>query len=469
MNWTIKTLLWIHIYIVGIFLALVALILWRRGLLRWDRAGFWAWAAFGLYYILNPFFALRNNALLLYEINLSLAGGITRGQRILLVLLLGMTAFFWAYLRTNPGQTNWRLQSSYISPLMLTALLPIITFGAYSLLTQRSFILESGRQAVVEGGRFLGQISGYESAGYMFLMVPMMILLLSRERWRQAVGWIAAGLFIILAMPKGWSRFALVSVTIALSLVSALQRKAAWPNWYFLPAIFVFALAMQLRGHANWTLESAASEMIAVSSEAVQDIGRVTANAVGSTEVSALATWYLESHFTEQYAGYSYGLPIINYVLTGWIPSRIFPQKYFLVDWLASQRTYAGRSVESQLFGAKSTLFGSFYNEGGLAGVIILGALAGFLSRKLDGLMHRDAPLLVRATGVSWMSVLWMVWQSSTTWSVMLLGVLGLPAFAMWIFAPKVLRPKQKNSPPNSLIITKTQNIENDKEGLSPL
>ncbi len=50
-----------------------------------------------------------------------------------------------------------------------------------------------------------------------------------------------------------------------------------------------------------------------------------------------LPTFYLESYSKDHLTGYDYGIPLINYILTGWIPNRNFPQKYFLMDWLRGQ------------------------------------------------------------------------------------------------------------------------------------
>jgi hypothetical protein len=72
----------------------------------------------------------------------------------------------------------------------------------------------------------------------------------------------------------------------------------------------------------------------------------------------------------------------------------------------------------------------------------LLAAAMGFASRKLDGMLAPESPLLVRATGVAWMSVLWMVWGSADYWGVMTLGILGLPALAVWIVAPKMRRER---------------------------
>ncbi|MBN2503230.1 MAG: hypothetical protein JXB38_20805 [Anaerolineales bacterium] len=448
MNGSVETLLVVHIGVVALFLAAVAWLLWRRGLFRWDRAGFWAWFSFLLYFAINPFFALQGGDLSVYRINLELSGGTERGLWILFVLLAGMAAFFTAYLRAHPRVITWRLRGNRVTLPMLAGGAVFALFGIYSLLTRRAQVVDTGQELVVEGGRFVGQVTGYENAGYLFLVVPLAVLLLSRSRWAQLLGWLLSGLLVFLALPSGWSRFVLVSILIMVALANTLKRRAAWPRWYFLPLLLVFSLALQLRGHVQWTLAGSGGALVDLSRQVVQDLGASISNAAASSEVSALATWYLGSYATEHYYGYSYGLPVVNYALTGWIPSRFFPHKYFLVDWLASQRLYLGNSATRLLYGAKSTLLGSFYNEGWLVGVILLAALAGVLSRKLDGMLHPNAPVLVRATGIAMMSVLWMVWQSSDTWGVMTLGTLAMPALVLWLFAPKVRRRRLANRVP---------------------
>ena len=442
MNWSIETLLTVHIIVVTLFLMVMALLLLRRSLFRWNAAGFWAWVSFALYYVLNPLTTLRSGDLNVYRSSLSLAGGVERGQWILFVLLLGMMAFFLAYLRTSAKPVVWRLQGDSVSLPMFAGMVLFIVLSLYSLFTQRSLVVATGRATIIESGRFIGEVSGYENAGYMFLIVPILMLVLSKSHGLRGLGWLSTGLFMLLSLPSGWSRFALVSILIALSLADVLQRKAAWPRWFFIPILLILTLALQLRGHTEWTLAATAGELVDLSGQVTQNLGEKISSAIGSEEVSALATWYLESYVIERYLGYSYGLPILNYAATGWIPSRLLPQKYFLIDWVASQQIRPSVSVVGLLYGAKSSLLGSFYGEGGLFAVLIMAAITGFLSRKLDGMLHPDSPLLVRATGVAWMSVLWMIWQSSDTWGIMALGILGLPTLVMWLLAPKVHRPK---------------------------
>lgn len=438
MNWPVETLLTVHIIVVTVFLAFVALILIRRGLFRWNTAGFWAWASFALYYVLNPLFALRNNNLYLYELHLAIAGGTERGLWILFVLLLGMTFFFIAYLRTSVKKAARRLKNDRISMPALLSVLPFLGLGIYSLVSQRALIVDTGREKIIDGGRFTGQVSGYEDAGYLFLVVPILMLISSHNRGSRIAGWLAAGLFLLLTLPNGWARFAIISMLIAVSLIDSLQRQAAWPRWIFLPILLIFVLALQLHGHTASDLYSIVDEMMDVTNEIMQNVVDSIGNAIGSQEVSALATWYLESYVTEQYTGYTYGLPLINYALTGWIPGRIFPQKYFLVDWLKARNSrYLSVYLDRLLYGAKSTLFGSFYQTGGLLGVLLMAFLAGFLSRKLDGMVNSEAPLLVRTTGAAWMSILWMIWQSSDSWVLTNMGILAMPALAMWIFSSR--------------------------------
>jgi hypothetical protein len=442
MNWSIETVLTVHIAGMTVTLLFAAVFLWRHGLFHWTSAGFWAWASFVLYYVLNPFFALHTEGLALYYQRLAIAGGTERGLWILFVALVGIAVFFWAYLRTRPVQVNWRLSDDTFSlPMLLTALL-FMAYGIYSLLTQRALVVNTGRETVIDNGRFTGQVTGYENAGYMFLMVPILLLMLSTSRLSKVLGWISAGLFIFLALPSGWARFVLVSMLLAISLADTIRRKVTKPRWLFIPILLIFTVALQLRGHTEWTLANVGDELISMSQQSLQN----TASAIGGSDTSMLATWYLESYGYEHYFGYSYGLPLINYALTGWIPSNLFPQKYFLVDMLRDQQLYIGQTVEGLLYGAKSSLLGSFYSEGGLIGVILLAAVAGFLSRKLDSMVTLNAPLLVRATGVVWMSVLWMIWGSADTWSLQSLGILGLPALALWIFAPKQPRNLVKQS-----------------------
>lgn len=451
MNWSLETLLIVHVATVAAFLIIVAIILFRRGLFRWTTAGFWAWGSFALYYALNPFFALIQGEPYFYEPRLAIAGGAQRGIWILIVALFGMTAFFVTYLRSRSGIVTWRLQGDRLSTAGLVCMGLFIMIGLFSMLTLRFPVFSTGREVEFGmgelNGRYVGQVTGYEDAAYMFLLVPIIMFSFSNTLLERVIGYAAGVLFVILALPNGWSRFVLVSVFIALSLTDAARRKSNWPRLYFLPLIMVFALILQIRGHTEWNLSTSGTELGELSNVLMTDFGSNIGSGIGSGDAGALGTWYLESYMAEYYWGYSYGLPIINYALTGWIPYRFFPKKYFLIDWLSSRRIWYGQSVDELLRGSKSTLFGSFYCEGGWVGVLILAALAGFLSRKMDGMLSPASPLIVRSTGVAWMSLLWMIWQSSANWTMINVGILTIPTLFIWLLSKKTHRTNTNLAP----------------------
>jgi hypothetical protein len=167
-----------------------------------------------------------------------------------------------------------------------------------------------------------------------------------------------------------------------------------------------------------------------------------------SQNTGMLSNWYLQSYVNDSIVGYDYGIPVVNYAITGYLPFHFFPSKYFLEDWLYSQQPpIPDPTLVQALYGQKVSIVGSFYSEGGFLGVVGLMALMGYLSRKLDGLVQQGAPVLVRATGLVWMSTLWMVWASGDTWTINLLGTLALPTIALWILAPKRGRSKLRSVP----------------------
>ena len=432
MEWSVETLLTVHVSVLSALLVGVAVVLVRRRLFSWHTAGFWSWCTLVLYLVLNPLSSLVGGNLYFYRLYLLLGGGVERGLWILTVTLLGIGTFFVVYLCTSPGKLSLPRASQTVSFPMVLAALPFVFFGLYSLLTQRAYVIEVGRAAVIEAGRFTGEVSGYENSGYLFLVVPILCLLMASTREVRLWGWLTVGLFVWLTLPSGWSRFVPVSMLLAASLAEVVRRRVAWPRWFWASLIVAAALMLQVRGHVRWSLADMGVELLALGRQMVQEGVGVLGRAVTSGEVSALAVWYFESFVIERYYGYSYGLPALNYILTGWVPARFFPQKYFLVDWLTQQRFYAGPLVESLLYGSKSTLLGSFYGDGGLPAVLALSALTGFLARRLDGMLQPEASPLRHALGVAWMSMLWMVWQSSETWGIMTLGTVALPAIAMW-------------------------------------
>lgn len=442
-NLTIQSFLLIHLIAVFILLLISLVFLIKSGHFRWTSSGFWSWVSFLLYFFLNPLFSVILDKTVLYERNILLSGGVKHGFWVLFLVLLGITLFFIFYIKTRSNTQNWNLRNNKFNIPMLLVSLIFSIFGIYSIISQRSLLVTTSKTKIIEGGRFVGEVSGYEHSGYFFLVIPILLLLLSKTKKYRFFGWLTFVLFIIFTLPHGWSRYGLISMVIAVSIVRVItsKKKKNWPSFLYIPLILIFTVVLQLRGHTQWNLNELGSEVISLSTKSFSNIGQ----AIGSGEVSMLSTLYLESYLTDNYIGYNYGIPLVNYMTTSWIPSKVFPNKYFMIDWLHSMRSPISYYYERLLFGAKSTLFGSFYNIGGVIGVILLSSLMGYLSKKLDGMITQKSPMLIQAIGISWLSIFWMAWGSSDTWVLMNLGILGLPGFVMWFFAPKKASTKLMN------------------------
>jgi hypothetical protein len=283
----------------------------------------------------------------------------------------------------------------------------------------------------------VGTITGYQNGGYGFLFVPILLLLLSRKRRLQALGAVLAALFLIFSLPHAWSRYMTVSLLLALSMVFVFKRKRRMPPVMWIVAILLIAVLYQIRGHNDWRYGQINNEFIQLVDAFPARIKQV----LSSGDTAMLQVWYVSSYLNDRWIGIDFGLPVLNYALTGWIPSRFFPEKYFMIDWLNAQRSVYYPDIYNQvLYGAKSSLMGSFYDHGGWVGVLLGCLLAGYLSRRLDGMLSPESSNLVRSVGITWLSILWMVWASSSTWGLMAIGAMAMPALATWFFLPKATR-----------------------------
>lgn len=433
MSGSVESFLIFHVVVVSVTLTLMVFTLNHRGLFRWNTAGFWAWVSFLLYYVLNPLFSLRQENINRYSMHLFLAGGIERGEWILFVIVIGILVFFTTYQQTRFTKITWGLKEDVFNIPMRFVVALFVAFGSFSLIAYRSSAVFTRGELIIQDGRFAGQVTGYENAGYLFLYVPIVSMLLARSRAWRLIGGSAALAFIYLTLPSGWGRVIPISFLLAFSMVDTAQRKTNWPRKAFIPLLLILTVSLQMRGHITWKLSYVGRELFDLAVDSIMNIG----SAVASPDTSMLPSWYIESMIKDNITGYDYAIPLFNYALTGWIPNRIFPQKYFLTDWLRSTQPPLPGWSWKLLYGSKPSLLGSFYSEGGILAVVVMSAVAGFLSRKLDGMLADDNHFLVRATGIAWLSVLWMVWGSRDTWGLMIFGVMVIPVLAMWIVARK--------------------------------
>jgi hypothetical protein len=133
-------------------------------------------------------------------------------------------------------------------------------------------------------------------------------------------------------------------------------------------------------------------------------------------------------------------LPLLNDLIFGALPRKYFPWKSDILDEIIP---YKPKGVEyihgsEMMYGAKSMVFGSLYDYGGLVGIIVGMLFLGFLARKLDGLISAHSPLVLRTLGIVWLGLLWMIFGSSLVWGAGGLFLSGLPCVGL-IVVNKIL------------------------------
>ncbi len=416
----------------AVVLIIFAGLLARRHLFNWTTTGFWTWVAFAIYFCLNPLASIAWN-LEAYRLSLQLSGGFERAEWIGVVSFIGMSIFFISYLRSSSKPVTWNLpvDNKKFTVIMASIMIAFMSIAVISLLTYRIGALSSERNAALETGRFSGETTGYAYIAHSFIFVPVVILLLSRSCFSQWAGFLIGIGYVILRMPDEWGRWSVVSMLLAISLAITVRQAKKWPPAILLLATLLITAVLTLRGHTSvdsgtgfWTL--------------VLQIPQKLGYQFAHNNTDMLTFWYIESYIKDSITGFDFGLPLLNYAISGFIPTRFFPHKYFLIEWLSShQAPLVNQDIINTLFGSKPTLLGSFYSNGGLIAVIISAWLIAILFRKVDGMLSSESPILVKAIGIVWVSCLWMVWGSQDYWGLTALGSLAMPVIALWIFAPK--------------------------------
>lgn len=423
-----------------------AILMAKKGAFTWYSTGFWTWAAILLYFVLNPLASLVTS-MFYYHRNLLMSGGMPRAEWVGLVLILGISAFFITYLLTKSSPVTWGLDTKKQEQLnlpMLLILMGFIGLATMSLLVYRTRFVAGGDDVVIQGSRFVGNTTGYEYIADTFYFFPAVYLLASRTKAKNWIGYLLVGLYVALTITSPHSRFSVVSMMLAFSMVLTYKSKSAWPHPIYIVLAFIGGAVLTLRGHT--TLEST-EELIGF----IQKIPSEFIGLFSTVDSAMLSSFYLESHVRDNITGYDYLLPLINYLLFGFIPSRFFPQKYFMVDWLrANQPPLYDHLTTLYLYGSKSSLIGSFYGNGGIIGVILLMALMGFLLRKVDGMISKDSHLIVKSIGFTWTCFLWMIWGSHDYWGAIVVGVNAIPGLFLWLFAPRTSNPEPQGLSQNT-------------------
>jgi hypothetical protein len=452
----IEYLLLIHSLVIAIILFIIAIQMVHMKLFYWTSAGFWAWIASLLLFVINPFTSIFWN-IQSYRTNLALSGGISRGIWVGFLTALALIVFFISYMKTKSVAVTWNIAPQKDEKITLPTAVVMalfLLFASFSLLTYRSNLIQTEQSVVVISGRFAGETTGYEYIAHQFAFVPIFILLLSKSRWTQIVGILLGMGYVLLKMQDAWGRWAVISLLIGASIIFTLKQKRRWPSVVFIAAIALFTVILVLRGHSTVT---SGQDFYVLISHLPEQLGPKLA----SNNTDMLSFWYLKSYIQDQITGYDYGIPFLNYVVAGFLPRRFFPDKYFLIDWLHSQQPVLSLYLSKRLIGAKWSMFGCFYDNGGVIALILLSAGFGWSFRKLDGMLSIDTPILIKAIGISWLSVLWMVWAGPDYWALEVLGTLAIPGLVIWFLTPKGNKQTTKNLESSSARIQNI-NLENN-------
>ncbi len=421
----------LHCLIVGTILLLVLIILQRRHLFHWLSTGFWAWAAFAFYFFIAPLIQFWGDPQYM-EAFLAPTEGLSRMIWVTYCVAVGLVTFFWAYFRYRPGNPKWGLDQESWPPGTWIIIILALAGAAYSMIFYRgAFGLEVSPYELEKSSKFVGKVTGYQTALNICAIFPIILLLMRRTT--RLLGLALAGIYLVGKLDDRYDRANAVSLVIAVSMALTFVRRRPWPSAVWVAGILLFTLLLQVRGHYSLTEFWKSGQMTV--STGRQEVKR----GEGAT---MQATFYLKSYMHDK-AGYTYGIPLVSSVVFGALPRRYFPWKDWMVETYLAKVTRAFQ-MEAMMFGGKSSVIGDLYGFGGIftiaGGMFILG----FLARKLDGLLSPQAPVVMRALGVVWLSALWIMLAGALLWTVALMFLTAAP-FVLVVLCGKLFPSRRRS------------------------
>jgi len=430
----VREALWMHCGLMAVVLVSAGVIAKLRGVLHWRSSTFWSLSAFTLYFLLNPLVSLLTNDLRIYYQHLESSGGAERIRWVTILVGLALVAFLATNMfavrgRELPPLARWDT-STYKGPwppgtvLVLCGSLAAVVYSLF--LYRGAFGTEAIQATIERGGRFVGEVTGYQKSLYMLVLVPVVLLLI--EPKHAVWGWILGALYILGRLYDPWDRASVVSPIIAMSLVAVTNRRTViaqtglparerrWPSAWWVIGVLGMTVLMQVRAHQS--IETWAVERPDEPEEGWTGL-------VAGPDTSMLPGLCTDT-FVDEQKGWTYGSDIVTRVLFGALPRRYFPWKDELEFWLTPGRAHyvAG---EDLMYRKKSSLIGSFYRIGGLLGAFLLMALLGWVLARAEVFLSPAAASPIRAIAIVWFSMLWIMWAGSAVWSLRMMFMSGLP------------------------------------------
>lgn len=422
----------IHSLIMAGLLGYVGLALYRRGLCHWLSFGFWSWAAFCLYFFITPLIQYFGDPFYL-QTRLAATEGLGRMVWVTACVAVGLAVFFYAYFRTSPGRVSFGLTQDWPPGTWLVLALALIG-AAYSLIYFRGAFGLEPIPLEIRGGKYVGQVMGYQAVMHYFANFPIILLLLRRStRW---LGLILAGVILFARFEDAWNRFSAVSLLLGATMLVTLIRRQPWPHAFLMAAVVVFTLLMQARGHVPLSEFLVSGKMVETSRQEVKR----------GAGAEMLATLYLQTYLHDR-AGYNYGIPFISNLLFGALPRKYFPNKDWLVERFAPRMNLDDIPGNEMMYGAKGSIIGDLYGFGSILAVTVGMFLLGLLSRKLDGFLTPGRPEPLQAVAICWLSSWWMMLGSSLTWMVSIFYLNAIPFGFLVLFNWLAIKPEEPPIP----------------------
>ena len=147
----------IHFLVIGTILTWILLILYQRHLFHWLSAGFWAWAAFALYFFITPLIQYYGNPVFLDE-RIVLTEGLPRMVWVTFFVAVGIVMFFWSYFRFHPGKPRFGLeQQAWPKGTWIVITVALLAAG-YCLITYRGAFGTEMAAREFDGGKHIGKV-----------------------------------------------------------------------------------------------------------------------------------------------------------------------------------------------------------------------------------------------------------------------------------------------------------------------
>jgi len=411
----------IHCVVLAALLWYSWLNLQRRGLFHWLSFGFWSWAAFCLYFFITPLIQYFGDPFYL-ETRLEVTEGLPRLLWVTSCVAVGIFVYFTAYFRSTPSRPSFGLsQEEWPRGTWLVLFLALAGTFCSLIYYRGAFGFEIIPIEIV-GGKYEGEVMGYQRVMHYFANFPIILLILRRStRW---LGLALAGVILVARFEDAWDRFTAVSLVLAVTMIVALVRKRCWPNPLLVGALVVFTLLMHARGHVPLSEFFASGRMITTSKQEVKR----------GEGANMLATLYLLTYLHD-HEGYNYGVPFITKLVLGPLPRKYFPWKDRLMEEFSPRLDFGDIPGVKMMYGAKSSVIGDLYGFGNILAVILGMALLGIFSRKLDGFLAPRRPQVIQAIGICWLSSLWMMLGSSLSWIAITFYLNAIPFVGVVICA----------------------------------